>query len=129
MCVCECKGGGFVGLWLTSDEDINADGSGADNDGLDILVVAAIVARILGLRPFQGQPLAVRPPGLPRALTDQGDPLPWGPGGRQLPLTVGKLLSHQSLIRPGPGQSALSPEGQSQRRRFDIIWKFPKTLK
>lgn len=116
----------LVGLWLTSDEDINSDGSGADNDSLDILVIAAIVARVLGLRAHQGQPLAVRPPRLPRTLAHQGEPLAWGPGGRQLGLTVGKLLSHQSLIRPDPGHSALSPEetsGQKRWDRFDIIIK------
>lgn len=97
-------------MWLTPDEHINADGSGADNDVLDISVVAAKVARVVGLRPGQDQPLAVRPPRLPRTLADQGDPLTGGPGGRQLVLTAGQLLSRQSGIGPGPGQGVLPPE-------------------
>lgn len=88
--LCVCVGGGLWVLWLTSDEDINAGGSGPDNDCLDILVIAAIVASILGtLRRFQDQPLAVRPARLTGTLADQGDPLPGGPSGRQLGLTVG----------------------------------------
>lgn len=64
-----------AGLQLTSDEDVNIDGGGANDDGLDILVVAAVVSGVPGLSPQQGQPFAVRRVALPRTLTDNGDPL------------------------------------------------------
>lgn len=69
------------GEWLTSDKNISADGSGAVNDGLDILIIAAVVACICALCPIQDQPFAVWPPRLPGALTDEDRPLLGGSGG------------------------------------------------
>lgn len=103
-------------FWLTPDEDVNADGSGADNDVPDILVVAAVIACVFGLRCWQSQSLAVLPPRLSWTLADQGHPLPSAPAAGQRGLAVGKLLSQQIPIRPGPGQSPLSPAGQEKNK-------------
>lgn len=67
---------------LTSDKDVNLDAGGADDDVLDILVVAAVVSRVPGLSPQQGKPLAVRPAGLPGTLADHCNPQVRAAGGR-----------------------------------------------
>lgn len=71
-----------AGLRLTSDEDVNIDGGGANDDCLDVLVVAAVVSGVPSLSPQQRQPLAVRHGGLPRTLADHGNPLVRTAGGR-----------------------------------------------
>lgn len=104
-----------AGCRLTSDKDVNVDGGGADDGGLDILVVAAVVSGVPGLSPQQRQPLAVGPGGLPRTLADHGNPLVRAAGGWQLALTAGNLLYLQRLIGQGPHQRAL-PSNRTGRR-------------
>lgn len=60
--------GRWVERALTPNEDIDAGGGGAVDDGLDVLVEAAVVAGVITAGARQHQVLAVRPARLALAL-------------------------------------------------------------